>query len=435
MDELQADHQANLDAGIVERCGAATFVAPRFVVRPRLQRNRVVYDLRLQNGYLKPVFFPTPTFADALHRLPGAQVFSKLDLKGGYHQVEVDARDRWLQCYAQDGELWQLKRLSMGLACSPALFQQCMTHILRPCLAFVVIYLDDVLIFSRDHAEHASHVKQALDCLRAHNVQLSEGKCEWGVECVSFLGRTLSHGKVQHDENHLSPVFDAPLPDNLQELRRWLGCINFICSHMVGLAPRLHPLFQLVGELGKKKVKKKAIPWTDELRQAFYAAQEWLRQHYRPLLIPNTSAPYRLYCDASRSGMGAALLQLCPATQRWEPVEFYSKQWQCPKAYGVRELELKALHDAVRHWRHLLRYGQHVQVYSDHQSLSYKIDPVSNTSCAPVDGWVAFLSRYKMTVTYVKGENNTVADYLSRSAAGGGQANVTLPPVLGHSQK
>jgi hypothetical protein len=164
-------------------------------------------------------------------------------------------------------------------------------------------------------------------------------------------------------------------------------------------------------------VKKKAIPWTDELRQAFYAAQEWIRQHYRPLLIPNTSAPYRLYCDASRSGMGAALLQLCPATQRWEPVEFYSKQWQCPKAYGVRELELKALHDAVRHWRHLLRYGQHVQVYSDHQSLSYKIDPVSNTSCAPVDGWVAFLSRYKMTVTYVKGENNTVADYLSRSAA------------------
>ena len=83
----------------------------------------------------------------------------------------------------------------------------------------------------------------------------------------------------------------------------------------------------------------------------------------------------------------------------------------------MRELELKALHDSVRHWQHLLRFGQHLQVYSDHQSLSMKLHPTSHTSCAPVDGWLAFLSQYKMTVTYIKGENNSVADYLSRTAA------------------
>ena len=115
--------------------------------------------------------------------------------------------------------------------------------------------------------------------------------------------------------------------------------------------------------------------------------------------------------------MGAALLQWCGASHRWEPVEFYSQQWSCPKAYGVRELELKALHDSVRHWQHLLRFGQHLQVYSDHQSLSLKLHPTSHASCAPVDGWVAFLSQYRMTVTYIKGENNSVADYLSRTAA------------------
>ena len=239
----------------------------------------------------------------------------------------------------------------------------------------------------------------------------------WGVEEVEFLGRRVAHGTVEHGEDHLGPIFNAPLPSNLQELRSWLGCINFVGAHVVGLSARLHPLFQLVGDLGKKKRKKVPIEWTEELRGAFYAAQEWIKSRYRPLLVPNTNAPYRLYCDASRSGMGAALLQWCGATHRWEPVEFYSQQWSCPKAYGVRELELKALHDSVRHWQHLLRFGQHLQVYSDHQSLSMKLHPTSHTSCAPVDGWLAFLSQYKMTVTYIKGENNSVADYLSRTAA------------------
>ena len=94
--------------------------------------------------------------------------------------------------------------------------------------------------------------------------------------------------------------------------------------------------------------------------------------------------------------MGAALLQWCGASHMWEPVEFYSQQWSCPKAYGVRELELKALHDSVRHWQHLLRFGQHLQVYSDHQSLSMKLHPTSHTSCAPVDGWLAFLCQYTL---------------------------------------
>ena len=175
----------------------------RFVVRPRLQRTRVVHDLRVENGFLKPVFFPTPTFADALSRLQGARVFSKVDLKGAYRQVEVDERDRWLQVYAQDGELWQLKRLSMGLACSPALFQQVMTRVLRPCLSFVIIYLDDVLIVSENHEEHRDHVQQVLQCLRAHNVRLSPDKCVWGVEEVEFLGRRVAHGRVEHGEDHL----------------------------------------------------------------------------------------------------------------------------------------------------------------------------------------------------------------------------------------
>jgi hypothetical protein len=353
---LDADHDGNVEAGIVEESDEAMFVTPRFVVRPRRQRVRVVYDLRAQNKYLKPVCYPVPTFAEVLDKLQGASVFSKLDLKAGYHQVQVHAHDRWMQVYSHRNKLYRLNRLAMGLACAPAIFQRVMTKVLRGCEAFTVVYLDDVLIYSANEQEHAKHVEMVLEAFRRYNVRLSRDKCVWATSSVEFLGRTVSNGKVSHAESYLDPILQRAPPQTLDAMRGWLGSINFIAGHIPQVSRVLKPFFKMVGEVGRKRKKKALLAWTDELLQLFAGAKEWIARNYQPVMLPDPTKPWRMYTDASRDGMGAALLQVNPATQRWEPVGFYSTLWALPKSYGVRDLELKAVHESVKHWKGYLRF-------------------------------------------------------------------------------
>jgi hypothetical protein len=140
-------------------------------------------------------------------------------------------------------------------------------------------------------------------------------------------------------------------------MRGWLGSINFIAGHIPQVSRVLKPFFKMVGEVGRKRKKKAPLAWTDELLQLFAGAKEWIARNYQPVMLPDPTKPWRMYTDASRDGMGAALLQVNPATQRWEPVGFYSTLWALPKSYGVRDLELKAVHESVKHWKGYLRFG------------------------------------------------------------------------------
>ena len=124
----------------------------------------------------------------------------------------------------------------------------------------------------------------------------------------------------------------------------------------------LRPFFEMVGEVGRQGKKRARLPWTDDLRRRFVEAQLWIEEHYQPTMLPDNSTPWRMYTDASREGMGAALLQENPSSKKWEPVAFFSKVWKCPSSYEVRDLELKASHESVKHWKGFLRYGQPITV-------------------------------------------------------------------------
>ena len=290
-----------------------------------------------------------------------------------------------------------------------------MTKVLRGCEAFTVVYLDDVLIYSANEQEHAKHVEMVLEAFRRYNVRLSRDKCVWATSSVEFLGRTVSNGKVSHAESYLDPILQRAPPQTLDAMRGWLGSINFIAGHIPQVSRVLKPFFKMVGEVGRKRKKKAPLVWTDELLQLFAGAKEWIAQNYQPVMLPDPTKPWRMYTDASRDGMGAALLQVNPATQRWEPVGFYSTLWALPKSYGVRDLELKAIHESVKHWKGYLRFGQPITVYSDHQSLSRTVVPTTTTTTAPVDHWIGHLSQYNLSIQYVKGAKNVIADSLSRA--------------------
>ena len=263
-------------------------------------------------------------------------------------------------------------------------------------------------------AEHASHIEMVLNAFRRFNVRLSKEKCVWGVESIEFLGRIVSHGSVSHAQSYLDPILKRAPPATLDEMRGWLGSINFVAGHIPQISRVLRPFFEMVGEVGRQRKKRARLPWTDDLRRQFVEAQLWIEEHYQPTMLPDNSTPWRMYTDASREGMGAALLQENPSSKKWEPVAFFSKVWKCPSSYGVRDLELKAIHESIKHWQGFLRYGQPITVYSDHQSLSKTLVPTTTTTTAPVDHWLAHLSQYNLTITYVKGEKNFLADILSR---------------------
>ncbi|SAL98734.1 hypothetical protein, partial, partial [Absidia glauca] len=257
---------------------------------------RALNKLTVRNRY------PLPRIDECLEQLSGAKVFTSLDLKSGYHQVRLREEDKPKTAFNTRYGQYQFRVLPFGLTNAPPTFQAMMNRVLGDFLdKFVMVYLDDILIYSKDMQEHKRHVKMVLDKLREHKFFLNRGKCEFGVEELIFVGYRITKDGILPDQAKVKTIQEWPVPTNVQEVRQFLGTTAYYRRFIKNYAHVAAPMTNLTQGSGPKK---RSIVWTVECQEAFDKLKQELTN--APLLMsPVIDKPFKVYTDASDYACGA----------------------------------------------------------------------------------------------------------------------------------
>ncbi|GBG90969.1 hypothetical protein CBR_g51573 [Chara braunii] len=294
--------------------------------------------------------------------LSGCKVFSKIDLKSDYHQIEVDPSDQHKTPFKTRDGLYEFIVMPFDLTNAPATFQSLMDKVLRHQLnRFVVVYLDDILIFSKSKEEHLKHLEEVLQVLKEAQLHLNLEKSEFGRDNVIYLGHRLSANGLEPEATKVEVIRNWPRPANVRELRSFLG----LASYYRKFVPKFFVIAHPVPRLTSKNV---AYAWCEKCETLFQALKEALVSH--PVLrIVDPNLTFVVTTDASQFGIGAVLQQ--DDGDGLRPLEYYSKRMPNHKvATSTYMRELYALREALTHRKHYL-LGRHFKVYSDHQTLQF----------------------------------------------------------------
>lgn len=197
---------------------------------------RMVIDYRALNKITFKNRYPLPRIVDLLDRLQGAKVFSSLDLMSGYHQIRIKDSDIPKTAFRTPLGHYEFLVLPFGLSNAPATFQNVMNNIFAPFInRFVLVYLDDILIYSRTSEEHEKHVRLVLEKLREHELIAKLSKCSFFQDQLVFLGHVVSADGIRVDPSKVAAVQEWPVPENVSQLRSFLGLANYFRKIHAGL--------------------------------------------------------------------------------------------------------------------------------------------------------------------------------------------------------
>jgi hypothetical protein len=248
--------------------------------------------------------------------------------------------------------------MSFGLTNAPAYFMYLMNSVFMPELdKFVVVFIDDILIYSKDEEDHAKHLHIVLQHLRDHQLYAKFSKCEFLLDSVKFLGHTISSSGISVDPSKVQEVMDWKPPTFVYQICSFLGLAGYYRHFIPDFSRIAKPMIELL----KKGVK---FVWDEDCEKAFHTL--WAHLTTVPMLAqPDNIKPFDVYCDASGTGLGCVLMQdnrvIAYASRALRPHE---------KNYPTHDLELAAVIHALKIWRHYLM-GTHCNIYTDHRSLKY----------------------------------------------------------------
>ncbi|GBG72919.1 hypothetical protein CBR_g12640 [Chara braunii] len=348
---------------------------------------------------------PLPKIDDLLDRVQVAKYFSKIDLKSGYHQIEVHHDDQYKTAFRTRYGHYEFIVMPFGLTNAPATFQRCMDDLFRPWLdRFVVVYLDDILVFSKTLQEHQGHLRQVLEKLREANFKINAKKCDWEKTQVLYLGHVLDGDGVKPEDCKIAAIRDWPTPRTLTELRSFLGLANYYRKFVRNFSTIAAPFCKL---LRKETIWK----WDKDCTSAMKKLKQALIE-YPVLKVADPSLPFVVTTYASQYDIGAVLQQ--DDGNGYQPVEFISARMPSEKVVtSTYERELYALRQALEHWKHYL-LGRHFKVYSDQETLRWLKTQAKMTP--KLTRWAAKIDQYDLELKPVKGKYDVVADALSRRA-------------------
>lgn len=379
------------------------FGAPVLFVKKKDGSVRMCIDYRALNRVTEKNTAGLPRMDELFDRLAGARIFSKLDLRSGYHQIRVHPDDIEKTAFNTRYGHYQYTVLPFGLTNAPATFSALMQQIFHPFIdKFVLVFLDDILIYSKTEAEHADQLRKVLSILRKERLYAKRSKCEFGKRQVSFLGHVISPEGISVDAEKVEAIVNWPACGNVSELRSFLGLANFYRRFVQGFAVKSHVLT----ELTKKQSKWE---WGEAQQRAFQAIKQAISS--APVLIPpDSSLPYTVSTDASGYGIGAVLQQ--DQGQGLQPVCFLSeKLLPAERNYSVGEQEQLAVITALKKWRHHL-HGAKCTVFTDNRALQF-LETQKELSGRQVR-WAEIMAPFDLSIQYKPGKENRVADALSR---------------------
>ena len=406
--------------GIIRR-SKSNWASPLHMVPKQDGTWRPCGDFRRLNLQTRPDKYTCPNMADLSARLHGCKVFSKLDLRKGYHQVPVHPRDVHKTAVSTPFGLWEFVRMPFGLRNAGQTFQRMMDEVLQG-LDYCFVYLDDLLIASLDHVQHRQHLREVLQRLEQHGLVLNGEKCVLGAATVDYLGHRVSAQGIRPLPERVEAVQQYPQPTTLKGLQSYLGMINFYRRFVPAAAGVLKPLTDALR--GSKRTK---LQWTPDMQHAFKVSKELLAEA-ATLAHPSERAELVLAVDASNSHVGAVLQQMVGG--ELQPLSFFSKKLDAAQQkYSAFDRELLACYLAIRHFRWSLE-GRKFHVLSDHKPLSFALHRISDAWSARQQRQLGFVAEYTSDIRHVAGKKNVVADALSRPAVTSTvNSTVELPTV------
>lgn len=408
LDELRKQLKELLDLRLI-RPSASPWGAPVLFVRKKDGSMRMCVDYRAINQVTKRNSHPLPRIDECLEQLGGAKYFSSIDLKSGYHQVRIRDEDIPKTAFNTRYGSYEFLVLPFGLTNAPPTFQRLMNSVLGDCLdRFALVYLDDILIFSKTKEDHVKHVHHVLDRLRDAQLVANLKKCEFFKTELEFVGYLVSGAGILPSPGKVKAIREWPIPTNVQEVRQFVGLASHYRRFIRNFSTMSSALTDLTRGVGPKK---RAVEWNKECQVAFDTIKDHMTS--APVLLPpDPELPYVIETDASDFGVGAVLLQE-GKDGRMHPIAFESKKLSpAERNYPAQERELLGILHALRSWRCFVE-GRHYIVRTDHHPLQYFR---SRTKPPPprLIRWIAELELYDPEIHYKCGVDNQVPDLLSR---------------------
>ena len=401
-DEIDNHISKMLEQNIIS-VSSSPWSSPVVLVRKKDGTTRFCIDYRKLNAVTRKDSYPLPRIDDALDALAGSNYFTTLDLQSGYHQVAMHPASKDKTAFISHAGLYEFNVMSFGLTNAPPNFQRLMSRVLhglewKVCL----IYIDDIIIFSKTFEEHLFRLRLVFDRLREAGLKLKPTKCYFARNSVNFLGYVVSSSGVSPDPEKLESVRSFPTPNTVKDVRSFLGLCNYYRRFVEGFAKIASPL----NHLTRKGV---VFEWSSDCEAAFQMLK--YRLCSPPILAyPDFSRPFHLYTDASQSAVGFVLGQVIDGKEH--VIAYGGRELSLQETrYSTTEREALAVIDGIKRYQPYL-FGRKFMVHTDHGSLSWLMkvkDPTGRLA-----RWALQLQQYDFYILHRPGSSNANADALSR---------------------
>ncbi|GJY03192.1 putative reverse transcriptase domain-containing protein [Tanacetum coccineum] len=362
------------DRGFI-RPSTSPWGAPILFVKKKDGSFRMCIDYRELNKLTIKNRYPLPRIDDLFDQLQGSSVYSKIDLRSGYHQLRVRDEDIPKTAFRTRYEHYEFQVMPFGLTNAPAVFMDLMNRVCKPYLdKFVIVFIDDILIYSRNKEEHANHLRIILELLKKEKLYAKFSKCDFRIHIMQFLGHLIDSQGLYVD------------PAKIEELKNWTSPTT---------PTEIHQFLGLAGYYRR---------FIEDQETSFQLLKQKLCEA-QILALPEGNDDFVVYCDASHQGLGAVLMQ------REKVIAYASRQLKPNEEnYTTHDLELGVVVFALKIWRHYL-YGTKCTMFTDQKSLQHILDQkeLNMRQCR----WLELLADYDCEIRYHPGKANVVADALS----------------------
>ncbi|GJU74061.1 reverse transcriptase domain-containing protein [Tanacetum coccineum] len=367
--------------------------------KPSLLLRRGRLGKQVMSEVIRRLISSVIAWDDLFDQLQGARYFSKIDLRSGYHQLRVHDDDISKTAFRTRYGHFEFTVMPFGLTNAPAVFMDLMNRVCKPYLdKFVIVFIDDILIYSKTKEDHENHLRLMLDLLRKEKLYAKFSKCEFWLQEVHFLGHVVNHDGIHVDPSKIEAVKSWKAPTTPSEVRSFLGLAGYYRRFIENFSKIAKPLTSLTQ-------KNQKYEWGEKQEEAFQTLKDNLCN--APILsLPDGVEDFMVYCDASNQGLGCVLMQ------RDKVIAYASRQLKShEKNYTTHDLELGAVVFALKIWRHYL-YRTKSVIYTDHKSLQHIFDQKELNMRQR--RWLELFSDYECEIKYHPGKANVVADALSR---------------------